>query len=156
MPNDNWKEGPEIGMGATAGAGSDSYPYTIIDVSDETITFDAEVPNSSYYDVATGKRIAKREKVTWPKWILVTADDYKVVDDGKEHSYGDHREYAYTSHYDVSRAHKYILHPASSRYRAASTKYDPERRTYIETNTTTQKNRPISIGYRRYYQDPSF
>lgn len=136
--NFNVERGPEPGDGATQGVGSDSYAYTIVDVSSERVK--ATVRDHQ------GEMI----EVMWPKWIEVIQDDAKVVrGSGQDGS----AEYEYETRLDSS-ATRFIL--KDGRYRQATRKYRPETRSYEVLNSCRKDAPTMSVGFRRYYRDPSF
>lgn len=102
--SENTMPKPEVGMGASYGAGSDSYPATIVKVS------------------ASGKTL----------WI--EADDYKFNPKAKEHE----DKYLYTR-----------------RPGTAQRKYTLRQDGYFH-EVGARRGGTLGIGFRRFYQDPSF
>ena len=136
----DWKYVPEMGDGATTSVGSDRYPYTIVEVSRQTV--DREVKNPAN---PTETAILK-----WPKWIEVTKDTWKVITGSMRDGSA---EYDYTSNF-FNTPEKFIYKDGS--YYAATKIYDPETKTYRTTNTCRKDSQRLSVGVRQYYYDPSF
>jgi len=133
------EKGPQIGDGATQSVGSDSYPYTVVSVSNERVRHLFKTPDMS-----------QAVEVMWPKWIEVTSDNYKGIS-GEFHQ--GNVVYEYTSDFGRS-ATRYIL--KDGRYRQATRKWDPATRKDRILNSTTQNAQSIAVGFRRFYNNPSF
>lgn len=101
---------PEVGMGATQGAGSDCYPYTI-------------------------HRVSENKKSIW-----VSSDNYRPI--GGPRPYGMDGEYEYSNDHgaDETQWTEYTLRKNGR---------------YIMRGQSIN-SRALSIGFRRFYNDPSF
>lgn len=136
--NFNVERGPEPGDGATQSVGSDSYAYTIVGVSNERVK--ALVKNHQ------GEAI----EVSWPKWIEVVQDNAKIIKgSGQDGS----AEYEYETRLNAS-PERYIM--KDSRYRRATRKYRPETNSYEILNSCKKDAPTMTVGFRSYYQNPSF
>lgn len=148
MTREEQMKAPEPGDGATGGAGSDSYPYTVVAVSPQKVSFMLDIQGTQQYVNRTW--VYEQEEVSWPKWIEVTADEHHIVSgSGQDGS----AQYEYETD-PFKTPEKYILKDGI--YRKATSKWDPVLKKNVVGNTTSKNNTSISVGVRRYYQDPSF
>lgn len=142
--------GPEIGMGATMHVGSDSYAYTINDLSNEKVKFRKAIPGSEKWNPETKRYEYEYAEVAWPKWIAAVRDKAVII---KGSGHDGSAEYSHSSEI-TKRGEKFYL--KDGWYRAETKKWNPETKSYEGTGRTSIKNQRLAIGYRRTYRDPSF
>ena len=136
---------PEVGMGAYGSYYTDKRPYTIVELSPETITvtFDTK-------DVGKVTR-------TYPKWILAVEDEAKIISGT---AFNGSAQYEF-SEGDRAYARKFIFHKPSGLYREETKRYVATPNSefpweYVGSGRTRKDNTPLIIGYRDKYYDPSF
>jgi hypothetical protein len=161
MAENTFQPIPEVNMGATEMLYSDRHPYTILEVSKETVEYTAEVKH----------RDGSIETMTrrYPKWIKATEDHAKLIDGSMM---SESQTYEYTTNQNLENAATYIFHKASGLYRRESKKWvkDPsitieiarEKNLhhfggyYIGSKRTNQEQTAIILGFKEKYYDPSF
>jgi hypothetical protein len=132
-----WEGVPYVGCAATVGVGSDSYPGTVVWVSEQTIDHEYSV-----YDKSTGKY--EVVKVKLPKKIKVRGCHSRGVK-GHNNAFTEDQRYVY---YEDTEEDK----------EGAEYSYRKVRKNYVQVGTSSRSSaaRAPSFGYRRFYRDPSF
>ena len=128
---------PEVGMGATLIMYSDRKPYTILEVSEETVT---SLNNEKY-----------------PKYIIVTQDFCKRISGSV---YDGDAEYEYTTDYNGPRT-KFLFHKPSSTYKEETKKFAGINKEtgllyYEGTGRTKADASTLLIGVKENYYDATF
>jgi hypothetical protein len=130
---------PKVGTGVTIPVGSDSYPATVIWVSDRLV--DAQMKND----------IGMVFVVRVPKSIRVSGCKYRGVE-GHCNAFTESQRYVYYSDIeDESTDHQKLVLERNGREYS----YRPGRG-YIPVGERARGNQRIYLGARRAYRDPSF
>lgn len=128
---------PIVGMGATKCVGSDRYAYTIQYVSDDVIY----VP---CYEDHPKTGIRTLVYVAMPKYILVTEDEWKVINGSCENGSAVF-EFTPVPLSNYCKGEEYVYNKSTKRYRKTT-----------GNHRTNMKMQSISVGFKRKYYDPSF
>ena len=139
---------PEVGMGATMTMYTDRYACTILEVSKETI-------KHTYERVRMDDGSIKQVTNEYPKYILVTEDDFKLISGSRG---SENQECEYITDKNLDHARKFIFHKASGIYREATreSKFINGRLESEYKNTVKAGNQSLVIGFKETYIDPSF
>jgi len=129
-----WNGVPYVGCAVTVYVGSDSYPGTIVWVSDQTLT----------YSFKSSRNGLEEKTVTIPRRFRVRRVSHKGAA-GWDNSFTEHQKYVY---YDES--------PGSTEGEEYS--WRPKRKNYIRVGTPSKSSaaQPLGFGHRTYYRDPHF
>lgn len=131
---------PVVGMGATMQLWSDRVPYTVVEVSKETVT--------KVLDTEKGEVTR-----VYPKYIIVTEDKYSIIEGSAQNGSA-----VYKYETDPSaKPKKFILN--GHLYREENKKcvgVDEIGLVYKGTGRTPKKNTALTLGYRDRYFDPHF
>lgn len=132
-----WEGVPYVGCAVTIPVGSDSYPGTVVWVSDETVDHDYSVYNKETggYDII---------KVKLPKKIRIRECRSQGVR-GHDNSFTENQKYFY---YQIP----------GQELAAQEYSYRSRRKNYVAVGTPWRSSaaQAPSFGVRRYYRDPSF
>ena len=135
---------PEVGMGATLIMYSDRHAFTVLEVSKEIVQYSAIVK----YSDGSFAEINR----SYPKYIIATQD--KAIK--KPGSSWLDNDYTFETDENKSYALKFVFNKTTGLYREATQTYNQETNSYEYSNITRKDNRPIVVGYRDEYFDPSF
>ena len=130
-----WKGVPYVGCAATIGVGSDSYPGTVVWVSEQTV-------DHEYTNKDTGEKFT----VKLPRRVRIRQCDYRGVE-GHSNAFTEDQKYVY---FDDD------AHSDNPRFKGREYSYRPKRKNYVQVGDYYRSAQSPGFGFRRAYRDPHF